>query len=454
MSTNSKAPRRSVRKTGGPKRGSHERTGTVVPTRDGRLQPMIRLADRSKTRLEPLPKGTSRDEASGIALLNQKDADRQNLRRPERKAAVVTSDGCERWVELWLRHREAKGYTSVREDESHWANHARHVLALKHPRDWTRADLRALRLDLVEKARGGTSRGRRSRTSGPRFRACARMHRSTTIPRSGSAPTTPLPCGCALPSRTRTSNGPGSSSTRRSFSRSSAARTCRSGGASSSPWPSTRTCARASSASSAGPTWIRASDDPRPQGPRQAETRRGQDDQGARGPRDPHRARLAPTAQGHAQGTRRPGHRRVPLRTRHGPRAPPMAEKAGVDRAALHEASDTSQPIRFHDLRSTGCTWAAIRNDPPLQIQARAGHKDFQTTQGYIRTAEAVPAGLRHPLPGAAYGAEWLTQAAHRLASMRNLAGRTGLEPAASGVTGRRYNQLNYRPERWPVWIP
>ncbi len=26
------------------------------------------------------------------------------------------------------------------------------------------------------------------------------------------------------------------------------------------------------------------------------------------------------------------------------------------------------------------------------------------------------------------------------------IAGRTGLEPAASGVTGRRYNQLNYRP--------
>ena len=26
------------------------------------------------------------------------------------------------------------------------------------------------------------------------------------------------------------------------------------------------------------------------------------------------------------------------------------------------------------------------------------------------------------------------------------MAGRTGLEPAASGVTGRRYNQLNYHP--------
>ena len=28
----------------------------------------------------------------------------------------------------------------------------------------------------------------------------------------------------------------------------------------------------------------------------------------------------------------------------------------------------------------------------------------------------------------------------------RGLAGWTGLEPAPSGVTGRRYNQLNYHP--------
>ena len=32
----------------------------------------------------------------------------------------------------------------------------------------------------------------------------------------------------------------------------------------------------------------------------------------------------------------------------------------------------------------------------------------------------------------------------------RRVAGSTGLEPAASGVTGRRSNQLNYDPTR--VW--
>ncbi len=32
--------------------------------------------------------------------------------------------------------------------------------------------------------------------------------------------------------------------------------------------------------------------------------------------------------------------------------------------------------------------------------------------------------------------------------AMQDMAGRTGLEPATSGVTGRRSNQLNYRPRR------
>ena len=56
--------------------------------------------------------------------------------------------------------------------------------------------------------------------------------------------------------------------------------------------------------------------------------------------------------------------------------------RAGVKRAELHRDSLTHKNITFHDLRATGLTWMAIRGDDPLKIQQRAGHADFNTTQG------------------------------------------------------------------------
>ncbi len=44
--------------------------------------------------------------------------------------------------------------------------------------------------------------------------------------------------------------------------------------------------------------------------------------------------------------------------------------------------------MTFHDLRSTGITWCAVRGDEPLRIKQRAGHATFSTTEGYIREAE------------------------------------------------------------------
>ena len=63
-------------------------------------------------------------------------------------------------------------------------------------------------------------------------------------------------------------------------------------------------------------------------------------------------------------------------------------ERAGVTRPELTTNDDTNKNIRFHDLRSTGLTWLALRGDEPLKIQYRAGHRDFEMTQVYIRTAE------------------------------------------------------------------
>jgi integrase len=61
--------------------------------------------------------------------------------------------------------------------------------------------------------------------------------------------------------------------------------------------------------------------------------------------------------------------------------------RAGVSRAALHDATETSLALRFHDLRATGITWAAIRGDSPLEIRDRAGHAELEQTNEYMRRA-------------------------------------------------------------------
>ncbi len=74
-------------------------------------------------------------------------------------------------------------------------------------------------------------------------------------------------------------------------------------------------------------------------------------------------------------------------------------EWSGVKRAELFADDATRKHITFHDLRATGITWMAIRGDEPLRIQQRAGHKNFSTTQGYIRTAETLGRAVGEVFP-------------------------------------------------------
>jgi len=72
---------------------------------------------------------------------------------------------------------------------------------------------------------------------------------------------------------------------------------------------------------------------------------------------------------------------------------------AGVTRADLHTSDATRKPLGFHDLRATGITWMALRGDDPLKIQQRAGHRQFSTTQVYLREAETLGVDTGTPFP-------------------------------------------------------
>ena len=73
--------------------------------------------------------------------------------------------------------------------------------------------------------------------------------------------------------------------------------------------------------------------------------------------------------------------------------------RAGVTRTELHKSTPTRKAITVYDLRATGITWLAIRGDEPLRMMQRAGHRNFATTQGYIREAEAVREGFGDVFP-------------------------------------------------------
>lgn len=119
--------------------------------------------------------------------------------------------------------------------------------------------------------------------------------------------------------------------------------------------------------------------------------------------------------------------------------------RAGIDREELFADDDARRPIRFYDLRATGITWRALRNDGSQAIQDAAGHKSFETTSGYIRSASSVGLLVGTPFPplpeallsiGTGFGTGEF-QGGQMLESEGNLrASPAGFEPVAQGGVG------------------
>jgi integrase len=117
-------------------------------------------------------------------------------------------------------------------------------------------------------------------------------------------------------------------------------------------------------------------------------------------------------------------------------------EAAGIQREALFATDDTRKRLRFHDLRGTGLTWMAIRGDDPLKIQQRAGHRTFEMTLKYIRTAEAVGEVIGEvfpPLPeGLVAGRYRQSNRPSDLQPIESIVEAPGIEPfdAIAGAAG------------------
>jgi integrase len=72
-------------------------------------------------------------------------------------------------------------------------------------------------------------------------------------------------------------------------------------------------------------------------------------------------------------------------------------ERAEVERAELYADRPTTKRITFYDLRASGITWEVLIGTEHVRIQQRAGHANFNTTQGYIREAEALGEKVGEP---------------------------------------------------------
>jgi integrase len=381
-------------------KGGRAPTGTVLETRDGRLQAQVTFADGSRKRLKPFPRGTSRE------LARERTAHHAAIAAtimPERAAAPeatpeIPDSPMGRWFTAWVKDREARGLLSKRENTAHYLLHIAPSIGPKHVRDWTKEDLRKLCRDLDAKVQGKTIAWKtainvwatatkiagdsceskndelRCRTDNPAD-GVRGPDRGDEVGEQCLYPSEFLKFAqCeAVPLRWRRVVAlavylyPRDAEIR--------ALQCRDADTEHSSLRITKAIDRRTGEVKATKGRRNRNVTIEPAiAPLLEVIKRELGDDGALVPD-------MPSERDMARGLRR------------------WLKRAGVDRHELHDRTPTTRPIRFHDLRATGITWMAVRGDDPLKIQHRAGHTDFETTQRYIRMAEALREGFGTPFP-------------------------------------------------------
>jgi integrase len=407
-----------------PRIGGRPRVGTLLKTRDGRLQGQVTLGDGSRSRLKPFPKGTSRAMAKEHTAYQAAIAATVFPKKAKGEAAQELPDTpMGRWAKAWLADRTARGYSSVRDNTAHYLRHIAPSVGPKHVRDWDRDDFRKLSRDLDIKVQAKELA----------WKSAINVWATATKMAGDAAESKQDAIRCRADNPATGVRGPdrGDDVGEQYLYPSEFLKFVE--------------CEKVPS------RWRRIVALAIYLYPRDAEIRAMQ----CRDVDIEHRSTRITKAlskrTGEVKATKGRRHRTVTIeeaviplletikaeRDDEGALVPDMPSerdmarglrrwlaKAGIDRHELHHRTPTTRPIRFHDLRATGITWMAIRGDDPLKIQHRAGHTDFETTQRYIRMAEAVREGFGVVFPHLPGALVSHASNAHGVVTQRNTIGK------------------------------
>jgi integrase len=362
------------------------------------------LADGSRRRINPpFPKGTSKAYAKERAKFWSEDAQKRGIVKAEAASPspLTPNDSNEAWFKAWTADRRARGFTTVHDNESHYNLHIVKSIGDKHVRDWTRDDLRKLSRDLDSKVQ----------SSAFSWKTAINIWSTATKMCGDAAESKRDDIRCRADDPSDGVRGPDRGIAKgKQFLYPSEFRQFVQCADVPLRWRRVVAVAiylymrdgelRVLDCEDVDGEHLsvhvtKALDKKAKPEPRVKSTK------GRRRRHVPIEAPVLPLLEAYRAEAGSCGRIFGVL-----PSERDMArglrrwlKRAGVTRRELHEGTPTTRPIRFHDLRATGCTWMAVRGDDPLKIQQRAGHEDFETTQEYIRLAEVMRGGFGDVFP-------------------------------------------------------
>lgn len=383
---------------------SRKQTGTLYQLPDGRWQARVTLADGTRKRLLPfeLSEVKTEDQAKAelakvVAEIQKSSIGSGSATANRRVLAAQAKESCDGWVKLWTTEREERGLTSWALSKGHWENHVRLVLGLKHPRDWTRHDFRKLSRELDRKVRNESITWK---TAVNAWGTATKMADDATESKDDA-----IRCRDDNPAENVRGPYRGAKTARQYLFPSEVSQLlgcapvpvrwrrmfavavytyCRASELRALTWDDVdvdRGIIRVTKAFDVATGGIKTT---KSKCPRTI-------------PVEPALLPLlrAMKAEAGNEGPvlEMPAYRHLSTLLKR------WLKAAGITRASLTAKGPSERPIRFHDLRATGITWMAVRGDEPLRIQQRAGHTDFNTTQGYIREADVLREGFGEPFP-------------------------------------------------------